>query len=306
MTPQYSQNQPQDPSALPSLLMVPLTLVAVTVAAWGFWFDTHANSEGVRAVFYLPLIVIAALADNRRRSLQALLLVSGLCILSYILQPPKLGLEQMRVQSLMAALVIGLPSIMSMLLRRRYRRLDERLYQVAKLDRLTHLHDRHYLLEELDKAIQRWRRGQMQFSAMVVDVDGLSNTNARYGERLGDELLARTAMILRDSCRELDYLGRLGADRFLLILPATEATDAMHLAKRAQQHIGDSLLKADNDEVVSISVSMGIVQFNNGHWSAEDTLCACNAALDASRAKGYGQISVYESDELPAEPASRA
>jgi hypothetical protein len=53
-------------------------------------------------------------------------------------------------------------------------------------------------------------------------------------------------------------------------------------------------------------VSMGIVQFNNGHWSAEDTLCACNAALDASRAKGYGQISVYESDELPAEPASRA
>lgn len=286
--------------------MVPLTLVAAITAAWGFWFDTHGNSEGVRAVFYLPLIATAALAGNKRRSLQALLLVSGLCILSYILQPPKLGPEQMRLQTLMTALVIGLPSIMSMLLRSRYRRLDERLYQVAKLDRLTHLHDRHYLLEELDKAIQRWRRGQMKFSAMVVDVDGLSNINARYGERLGDQLLATTAMILRDSCRELDYLGRLGADRFLLILPATEAKDAMNLAMRAQQHIGDSLIKTDSDEVVSVSVSMGIVQFNNGHWSAEDTLSACNAALDASRAKGYGQISVYESDELPEEAASRA
>jgi diguanylate cyclase (GGDEF)-like protein len=277
-----------------------LALLAAAAAVWGFWFDTHANSDGIRGVFYLPIIFSAALATGKRRSLQAFLLVSALCVASYILQPPRLGAEQALQYLLMSALVIGLPSLMSMALRQRLGRSRRRLYDVAKLDRLTRLHNRHYLLEELDKAIQRWRRGQMRFSAMVVDVDGLSRINASHGEPFGDEVLAEIAMMLRSTCRELDYVGRLGADRFLLILPATEAKDAMNVALRVQQKLSQRWLKAPSGEAVSVSVCMGIVQFNNGRWSASDTLSACDVALAQSRAQGYGQVTVYQSDEAPA------
>ena len=283
-----------------------VTILAVLVAAWGFWFDTHANANGVRAVPYLLLIFAGSLGNKAIRSFHMALLASALYLISLIVQPPRLGADEMLTFSLMSATIIWVPSLMSIIQRRRFARLDEKLYEVAKLDRLTRLHNRHFLLEELDKAIQRWRRGQMRFSVMLVDIDGLSRINGHYGEQVGDEVLGFTGRVLRACCRDLDYLGRLGADRFLLILPATEAKDAMTLALRIQEKLTKAPIKSKNDEAVAISVSIGIVQFNNGRWSAEDTLAACDAALDTSRAEGYGEVSVYDSDEAPEDAAERA
>lgn len=283
-----------------------ITLAAILVAAMGFWFDTHSNANGVRAVPYLLLIFAGSFGDKAIRSFHMALLASALYIGSIIVQPPRLSGEDMLAFSLMSAAIIWVPSLMSIIQRRRFSRLDEKLYEVAKLDKLTRLHNRHFLLEELDKAIQRWRRGQMRFSTMLVDIDGLSRTNAHYGETIGDEVLSFTGQVLRNCCRDLDYLGRLGADRFLLILPATESKDAMTLALRIQEQLLKAPIKSKNDETVTISVSIGIVQFNNGRWSAEDTLAACDAALDTCRAEGYGEISVYESDEAPTDATERA
>lgn len=123
-----------------------ITILAVLVAAVGFWFDTHANANGVRAVPYLLLIFAGSLGNNAVRSFHMALVASALYITSLIVQPPRLTGEEMLTYSVMSAAIIWIPSLMSIIQRRRFSRLDEKLYEVAKLDRLTRLHNRHFLI----------------------------------------------------------------------------------------------------------------------------------------------------------------
>jgi diguanylate cyclase (GGDEF)-like protein len=64
---------------------------------------------------------------------------------------------------------------------------------------------------------------------MNVDIDGLKQTNQRFGREAGDEVLRGAASVLRRNLRDADLVARIGEDEFGVLMPETygDAMDAI-------------------------------------------------------------------------------
>jgi len=74
----------------------------------------------------------------------------------------------------------------------------------------------------LDGELARCRRHSSTLGVLACDLDGLKSVNDRFGHLTGDKVLKAVAGALRASCREYDYVARMGGDEFILVLPTLE------------------------------------------------------------------------------------
>ena len=68
----------------------------------------------------------------------------------------------------------------------------------ASIDRLTGLPNRSYFLGEVNRHIDRLEQDGTSGTMLLIDLDGLRRVNASHGRALGDDLLIRTANLLRN------------------------------------------------------------------------------------------------------------
>ena len=125
-------------------------------------------------------------------------------------------------------------------------------------DSLTGLYNRHYFQEEC-KRLQNGRRFPISF--LVLDVDGLKQVNDTHGHVAGDDLLRRTAEVLRHSFRGDDLIARLGGDEFAVILPETDQSVAQLAVARIEK-----MLEINNTyyRTPLLRISLGISSGDSG------------------------------------------
>ena len=92
------------------------------------------------------------------------------------------------------------------------------------------------------------------------------------GHAGGDQLLQSLSRILEGSLRDLDFLGRLGDDRFLAVLGGVGPKELRTLITRLQKRLKDSLTLRVSDAERLIRVSMGTAVFPADATSAEQLL----------------------------------
>jgi diguanylate cyclase (GGDEF)-like protein len=85
-------------------------------------------------------------------------------------------------------------------------------------DELTGLHNRRSFLSLLRRHIGFANDRQTVLALVVVDIDGFARINAAHGYAFGDQALRHVAVQLRSVAREQDYVGRIGDNRFALLL----------------------------------------------------------------------------------------
>ena len=90
-------------------------------------------------------------------------------------------------------------------------------------------------------------------SVIMLDCNYLKRTNDIHGHEMGDELLRRTASVLRQVAGEDCLPMRLGGDEFLLVCPHTDGESALGLEQDIR--LG---LAAVSDEVLTVSASIGV------------------------------------------------
>jgi diguanylate cyclase (GGDEF)-like protein len=128
----------------------------------------------------------------------------------------------------------------------------------ATTDYLTGLPNARSLFLQLDRELARCKRDDSSVTVMVSDMDGFKQINDRFGHLEGNRVLRLFAQALRDSCREYDYVARMGGDEFVVIAPGL-ATDAA--GKKSEQmralarHAGSEVC---GEEILSLSVGRAV------------------------------------------------
>ncbi len=91
---------------------------------------------------------------------------------------------------------------------------EERMRYISTHDVLTGLYNRNFFETEME----RLQNSRMEpVNVMVIDVNGMKATNDTYGHAAGDELLRRSAQVLRMSFRKEDIIARIGGDEFVVL-----------------------------------------------------------------------------------------
>jgi len=96
----------------------------------------------------------------------------------------------------------------------------------ATTDYLTELPNARSLFLHLDREVARCRRLQTSLTVMVCDLDGFKRINDCFGHLEGNRILKQFAKALRGSCREYDYIARMGGDEFVVVAPGLSASAA--------------------------------------------------------------------------------
>jgi diguanylate cyclase (GGDEF)-like protein/putative nucleotidyltransferase with HDIG domain len=89
----------------------------------------------------------------------------------------------------------------------------------ATTDGLTALPNARTLFLHLDAELTLCKENGSGLAMLLCNLDGFKEVNDRFGHLKGDKILKLVSAGLRDSCREMDYVARMGGDEFVLVLP---------------------------------------------------------------------------------------
>src|SRR5713101_234517 len=111
----------------------------------------------------------------------------------------------------------------------------------AVTDPLTDLYNRRLFAETFEKELNRARRYSQPLGLVMLDLHRFKEVNDKHGHPRGDEVLRAAAATLRKALRTSDYAFRIGGDEFALILPQTDAAQALALARRVETVFAEML-----------------------------------------------------------------
>ena len=179
--------------------------------------------------------------------------------------------------------------------------LNERLKRLNGIDELTQVHNRRYLMEQLNI---RWRDHiEMQFpiSFIMVDIDLFKPYNDSYGHILGDSSLEKVAQAMsKELHRSSDLLARYGGEEFAVVISGDiEVTE--RIAKRLKKAVTDLNIEHNKSELGFISISLGLSStIPTKDCNMQQLIKQADIALYESKRSGRNRVTVFK-EELVAE-----
>ena len=135
------------------------------------------------------------------------------------------------------------------------------LERLALTDPLTGLLNRRAMEELARFELKRHARYPSALTIGLIDIDCFKEINTRYLLPGGDEALKGLARILTSSLREVDSVGRLGGDEFLIIARETNEEGAKRLAERIRATVAATPIPYREQLIrISVSVSFAVAE----------------------------------------------
>lgn len=127
----------------------------------------------------------------------------------------------------------------------------------AEHDHLTGLLNFRGLTSLLEEEIARTKRYKHPFTVAYIDIDNFKAINDSKGHCEGNIILCKLAKIIITSFRESDYIGRIGGDEFVCLLPETKQPDAKVVFDKLQKNLDTAFCSGD----IVVTFSIGVVTF---------------------------------------------
>ncbi|MBV1908958.1 MAG: GGDEF domain-containing protein [Kangiellaceae bacterium] len=164
----------------------------------------------------------------------------------------------------------------------------KKLEIVAATDDLTGLLNRRAINQHLEKEHERSKRNLASISVLLIDIDHFKSINDTYGHLAGDRVLQQLSETLKASIREVDYLARWGGEEFLVLMPDTDSSAAMVLAKRIQTAIKDAVITYKQNKI-RLTMSGGLVELS-ANEAIKDGLLKADELLYKAKELGRNKV----------------
>lgn len=161
----------------------------------------------------------------------------------------------------------------------------ENMLERAVVDGLTGMYDHDTLMTLLEKEVERARRHAESIAVLMLDLDDFKQVNDELGHQKGDEVLARTADIMRATVRTMDMPGRYGGEEFAVILPETDIAAALQSAERLR-----CAVEAGFERDIGLTVSVGAACFPQHAATVETLIRSADEALYQAKRAGKNRI----------------
>lgn len=129
------------------------------------------------------------------------------------------------------------------------------LQKVSRRDGLTGALNISAFKDNLDDALQHFKRYKTPSALVFIDLDRFKEINDTYGHAIGDQVLISLVNLLLRKVRRTDSVGRYGGDEFVVLLTNSNAEQATEFCQRIGTSFSVSL---ENEEVIDISMSTGV------------------------------------------------
>ena len=164
----------------------------------------------------------------------------------------------------------------------------------ATTDYLTGLPNARSLFVQLDSELARCRRHRMSLAVVVCDLDGFKQINDRFGHLEGNRLLKSFAAKLKQTCREYDYVARMGGDEFVLILPGLRP-EAIEDKKQHLQYLAAEAGREISGKDL-LSVSVGHAFYPEDGADAEQLLSEADRQMFVQKRQHHRELSTTASN----------
>ncbi len=163
------------------------------------------------------------------------------------------------------------------------------------VDPVTTLFTRPLFDEVLAKEVERAGRFGDEISLIVFDVDRLTDINQTYGRGVGDKILERLGILVRQYFRQHDWVARHSEDSIAVVLTRLDADRATALADHVRTTVEQRLEFPDyrTDVRVAVTLSVGVVNLAVAVGDVVDParlLADTEAALDRAKRLGRNRV----------------
>ncbi|EJL94332.1 diguanylate cyclase (GGDEF) domain-containing protein [Herbaspirillum sp. CF444] len=159
--------------------------------------------------------------------------------------------------------------------------------RLAYWDPLTDLPNRVQFATLLNAAIERAKASHGQCHILMMDLDRFQHVNDVLGHSFGDSLLREVGRRLELQLeRENDKVARLGGDEYAILLPATDATEAIRQAKRILHSLEMPI--SIGDQTVDLGAGIGIAGYPENGQDSDTLLSSAEVAMYVAKRRGSG------------------
>ena len=277
-------------------LTLPQSLIGLMLVTWVY--AVTGAARGAVLALLVVVVMFSMFALGRRQAVLlaavALLLLASVMHAMTLADPFRYRADVEAVHLALTALVLTGVTLLSMRLARLRQRLRdqrtalaralEQLSEIATRDDLTGLPNRRAMGELLLTETARHARLKAPLSLALLDIDHFKQINDRLGHAAGDEVLRGFARRLEAELRGADVLARWGGEEFLLLLPGTDAAQALQAVERLRE--GLRLQPFDGIEPgmqVSFSAGVGLCL---GQGDIDSAIERADRALYRAKAAG--------------------
>jgi diguanylate cyclase (GGDEF)-like protein/putative nucleotidyltransferase with HDIG domain len=170
----------------------------------------------------------------------------------------------------------------------------------ATTDYLTGLPNARALQLQLESEMARAIRTGSSLTVIVTDLNGFKQVNDRFGHLEGNAVLCAVGKALRLGCREYDYVGRMGGDEFVLLLPGLAEQDVQE--KISQMELAAAEAARTVCPEAMISLSAGQARYPEDGNKTEQLLSVADQrmyqAKQAFKRKITGEVRGFDFDWL--------
>lgn len=161
---------------------------------------------------------------------------------------------------------------------------EQRLEQLANYDELTGHFNKTRLCQALDHIVAASLRTGLPGAFLAVGVDKLATINDAFGYEAADQVIVEIARRLDRYLRVSDVIGRVGGDRFGIVLAACPEHNVASAAEKVLGAVSRSPI-ATSAGLIYATVSIGSATFPDQAKTSHEVMARAETALaDAKRA----------------------